>query len=112
MPVREVVLDNRMEVEPVIGQELIGDFSLLLELASPDCQSTECLLLALQRRHDLLAQDLLVEKVLNPDAEAQGLVSIGRPDTAAGGPDRQLSELQFICRVQQDVVRHDQMGVG
>ena len=70
------------------------------------------LLLGLHRGHDLLAQDLLVEQVLDPDAEARGLVGVAGADPAPGRADLELAELDLAGRVEQHVVGHDQVGVG
>ena len=68
--------------------------------------------LGLHRGHDLLLQDLLVEQVLDADAEAGGLVGVGGADAAPRRPDLQLAELRLARVVEQHVVRHDQVRVG
>ena len=93
--VGEVGLDHRVQVELwVLG---VGP---------------EHLLLRLHRGHDLLAQDLRVEQVLDPDPEARGLVRVAGADPAPGSADLELAELELARRVEQHVVGHDQVGVG
>ena len=69
-------------------------------------------LLGLERRVDLLAQDLLVEQVLHPDPEPGGLVGVAGPDPAPGGADLEHAEARLARLVEQLVVRHDQVRVG
>ncbi len=66
----------------------------------------------LHRRDDLLLQDLLVQQVLDADAQAGGLVGVTGADPAAGRADLQLAQFGLAGRVQQQVVGHDQVGVG
>ena len=68
--------------------------------------------LRLQRRHDLLAQDLLVEQVLDPDPEPRCLVGVAGAYPAPGGADRELAQLRLAGGVEQHVVGHDQVRVG
>ena len=93
--VAQVLLGHRVEVEPrVLGER------------------AQHLLLGLQRGHDLLAQDLRVEEVLDPDPEAGGLVRVAGADAALRGADLELAELRLARRVEHHVVGHDQVGVG
>jgi hypothetical protein len=64
-----------------------------------------------ERGHDLLAQDLGVEEVLDADSEARGLVRVAGPDPALGGADLELSELRLARVVELYVVGHDQVRV-
>ena len=64
-----------------------------------------------ERDLDLLAQDLRVEHVLHADADARGLVGVGRADAAAGRADLELAEPALGGLVDRDVPRHDQVRV-
>ena len=68
--------------------------------------------LGLHRRVDLLAQDVLVEQVLHPDAEPRRLVRVAGADAAPGRADLELPELGLALLVEELVVRHDQVRVG
>ena len=70
------------------------------------------LALRLERRHDLLAQDRLVEQVLHPDPEARRLVRVAGADPALRGADPELAEPRLARLVEQHVVGHDQVRVG
>ena len=61
---------------------------------------------------ELLAEDLGVEDVLHPDAEARRLVGVRGTDSSAGRPDLELPEPPLAGRVDRDVPRHDQVGVS
>ena len=61
---------------------------------------------------DLLAQDLLVEQVLDADAEPRRLVRVAGADAAPRGADLQLAELRLARLVEQQVVGHDHVRVG
>jgi hypothetical protein len=68
--------------------------------------------LGLERRGDLLAQDLGVEEVLDPDPQPRRLVGVAGADPAPRGADLELSELLLARRVEQHVVGHDHVRVG
>ena len=68
--------------------------------------------LGLHRGDDLLLEDLLVEQVLDADAQARGLVGVAGADAAPRGADLQLAELRLARVVEEHVVRHDQVRVG
>ena len=68
--------------------------------------------LRLERGHDLLAQDRLVEQVLDADAEPRGLVGVAGADAAPRGADPELAQLRLARAVEQHVVGHDQVRVG
>ena len=95
VPVAQVLLGHRVEVEAWV----LGEW--------PQHQ-----LLRLQRRHDLLAQDLRVQQVLDPDPEARRLVRVAGADAALCGPDLELAQPRLAGRVEHHVVGHDQVGVG
>src|SRR5690606_34968173 len=61
---------------------------------------------------DLLAQDVLVEEVLDADADAIDLVGICRADSAAGGTDLTLAEKALGDLVERAVIARDDVGVG
>jgi hypothetical protein len=69
------------------------------------------LALRLHRGADLLAQDLLVEQVLDADPEARRLVGVARADPAPRRADLQLAELRLARVVEELVVRHDHVRV-
>ena len=95
MPVGEVLVGHRLQVEPRVARELAQRQPL-----------------GLQRGDDLLLEDLLVEQVLDADPEPRGLVGVAGADAAAGGADLQLAELDLARVVEQHVVGHDQVRVG
>ena len=61
---------------------------------------------------DLLAQDVLVEEVLDADADAVDLVGVGRADAAAGRADLPLAEEALGHLVEGAVVLRDDVRVG
>ena len=75
-------------------------------------QEAELLVLELQRRRDLLAQDLAVEQVLHADADAGGLVGVGGPDAASRGTDLQGAEVHLGRLIEHAVPRHDEVGTA
>ncbi len=93
--VEQVLLGDRLEVERRVALE----FAQLLGLG-------------LERGDDLLLEDLLVEHVLHPDPEPQGLVGVAGADPAPGGADLALAELRLADLVEHQVVGHDQVRVG
>ena len=70
------------------------------------------MVLLLQRGFDLLAQDLLVEQILHPNAQAVDLVGVGRADTASGGADAAVAEEPLSDLVDHLVIRGDDVRVG
>ena len=65
-----------------------------------------------QRGVELLAEDLGVEQVLDPDADAARLVGVGRADAPLGGADLVLAQPPLGDLVDLLVVREDQVGVA
>ena len=61
------------------------------------------LVLLLERGLDLLAQDRLVEQVLDADAEPVDLVGVAGPDAAAGGADAALAEASLLTLIKRNV---------
>ena len=59
---------------------------------------------------DLLAQDAEVDQVAGPDAQAGGLVLVGRPDAAAGRADLLLAALLLGDPLDERMLGHDQVG--
>ncbi len=68
--------------------------------------------LLLERHVELLAEDLGVEEVLDPQPDAGRLVGVGRADAALGRAQRVLAQEALGHPVQLLVVRHDQVGVA
>ena len=60
---------------------------------------------------ELLPEELGIEEIGHPDADAGGLVGIGGPHALAGGADAPLARLGFRRAVQRRVIRHDQVRV-
>ena len=92
-------------VEVFLGHRAQVERRVLLERAQREA-------LGLHRGDDLLLQDLLVEQVLQADAEPRGLVGVAGTDPASRRTDLQAAELGLAGRVEQQVVGHDQVGVG
>ena len=72
----------------------------------------EDLALELECPFDLLGQDLLVEEVLDPDADPVHLVGVRRADAAAGGADLAAAEEPLGDLVEGAVVVGDDVRVG
>src|SRR4051812_18094889 len=95
MAVREVLVAHRLQVQPRVARE------------RPQAEP-----LGLERGHDLLLEDLLVEHVLHADAQARRLVRVAGPDPALRRADLELAELRLARVVEHQVVGHDQVRVG
>ena len=67
--------------------------------------------LLLDRKLELLAQDLRVEEILDAYPDPGGLVRVGGTDPAPGRPDLQAAEPALARAVQRDVPGHDEMGI-
>ena len=61
---------------------------------------------------ELLAEDLGVEQVLDPQPDPRGLVGVGRADPPLGGAQLVLAQVALGEPVQLVVVGHDQVGVA
>ena len=72
----------RRVVQRRLGQHVLVERPLVVDLAQQD-------VLHRQRRLDLRPQDLLVQQVLDADADARRLVRVRRPDPTPGGADLQ-----------------------
>lgn len=103
------VRDERLDLLRVL-EHLLDDLRGVDRAAV--VQLGEQLVLALQRRLDLLDEDRLVVQVLDPDADAVDLVGVGRADAATRGADLALAEEPFRHLVEGDVVRGDQVGIA
>ena len=68
--------------------------------------------LLLQHHVELLAEDLGVEEVLDPQAHPRGLVGVGRADAPLGGAQLVLAQVALGQPVELVVVGHDQVGVA
>ena len=93
------------EAEQVVGDLGGIDRALVVELHQQ-------LVLAQQRRLDLLAQQGLVEQVLHADAHAVDLVGVRGADAASGGADLLLAQEALGDPVNGAVIRRDDVGVG
>ncbi|OPZ46035.1 MAG: hypothetical protein BWY94_00927 [Actinobacteria bacterium ADurb.BinA094] len=102
------VADEGLEALPV-GQQLLRHLG---RVEHADLVALQQEVLLAQRGVDLAAQDLGVEQVLHADADARVFVHVAGSDAAAGGADLVLAELLLAGAVQQQVVRHDQVGVA
>ncbi len=87
--------DVRLEAVPV-GEALLGH-RVQVEVAVLG-EGPQQLALRLHRGHDLLAQDLRVEEVLDPDPEPQRLVRVAGADAALRRADLELAELRLARR--------------
>src|SRR5215211_87107 len=94
MAIAQVLLGHRVEIEALV----LGE-------------GPQHLPLRLQRGHDLLAQDLGIEQVLDADPQAGRLVGIAGSDAALRRPDLELAEPGLARGVEHHVVRHDQVRV-
>ena len=61
---------------------------------------------------ELLAEDLLVEQVLDPQADPRGLVAVRGPDAALGRAERVRAQEPFGHPLELEVVRHDHVAVA
>ena len=89
-----VLLDDRVPVQRQPSVELREDRVLL---AQDDLE--------------LLSEDLLVEQVLDAQADASGLVGVGGADPALRRAERVPAEEPLRHLLQLEVVRHDQVTV-
>ena len=103
--VGDVLLEAVAVGEVFLGHRVQVERRVLLE--RPQRQP-----LGLHRRDDLLLQDLLVEQVLDADAQARRLVGVAGADAPARRADLQAAEFRLAGRVEQQVVGHDQVRVG
>ena len=101
--------DHRLQafgVPPQLLDDLLdGDRAAVVDLGQQ-------VVLDLQRRLDLLAQDLLVEEVGDPDPDPVDLVGVRRADAASGRADLVLAEEALGDLVDRGVVRRDHVRVG
>ena len=115
----DVFLDHRVQVGPrvdhaahrALGRRLRFVAGFLAQFAPLHREFAQRLLLRLERGADLRPQDLLVEQVLDPDAEPQRLVGVGEADPPSRRADRVLPQFRLARGVEQHVVRHDQVRV-
>jgi hypothetical protein len=94
----------------VLTQVAVGDLAGVQR--QPVVHLGQHRVLLLERHIQLLAEDLRVEEVLDPEPDAGRLVGVGRADTALGRPQGVLAQEALGHPVQLLVVRHDQMGVA
>ena len=70
------------------------------------------LVLLLQDDVELLAEDLGVEEVLDPQSDPRRLVGVGGPDAPLGGAQLVLAEVPLRQLVELVVVGHDQVRIA
>ena len=76
----------------------------------PVVDAREHAVLLLEHDVELLAEDLLVEQVLDAQPDARGLVGVGGADAALGRPERVAPQEALGHPVELLVVRHDQVA--
>ena len=114
-PVERVVDEQRHvgdERRQALGVAHGGGLDRLRVEPADAVQEAELLVLELESGRDLLAQDLGVEQVLHADADARGLVGVGRADAAARGADLQRAEVHLGGLVERAMPRHDEVRVA
>ncbi len=113
-------LERQIQFQPGIGDPVLEAVRLTEHLIHhlPRIQCTtvvdlhQDLVLELQRRLDLLGQDLLVEHIGDAHPDPGDLVLIARTDAAPGGAYLLIAEEAFGDLIDGHVVRHDQVRVG
>jgi hypothetical protein len=93
-----------------VARMLSLDVGALEREAAVDAGEEQILLL--ERDFKLGRKYLGIEKVLNPQSDAGGLVGVRGPDTPLGGPQPVLAEPALGHSIELQVVRHDEMGVS
>ena len=96
---------GRVHVEVVAGDLVGRQREAVVDLGQD-------LVLLLHHQVELLAEDLRVEEVLHPQADAGGLVGVGGADAALGRAELVAAEEPLAHAVELLVVRHDQVGVA
>ncbi len=94
------------QLAEVVGADLVGRQGQAVVHLGQDR------VLLLQHHIELLAEDLGVEQVLDPQAHPGRLVGVGRADTPLGGAQAVLAQVALGQPVQLVVVGHDQVGVA
>ena len=92
------------------AHEVIKDFIRVDSAAV--VQLDQNLVLLSQRRLNLLAQNRLIQNVLDTQARTADLVGIRRADTAASGADSALTQEALGHAVQRLVVRSNHVGIA
>ena len=90
----------------VVGADLVGRQGQAVVHLGQDG------VLLLEHHVELLAEDLGVEEVLDPESDPGRLVGVGRADAPLGGPQLVLAQVPLGQPVQLVVVGHDQVGVA
>lgn len=93
-----------------LSQQVLKNLGRFERLAVVDLD--QHLVLEFQCALDLFGQQLLVEHVGDPDADAGNLVLVAGTDAAAGGADLLAAGVSLDHLVDGDVIRHEQVGVG
>jgi probable phosphoglycerate mutase len=102
--------DHRLDAGPQVAQVGIGD--VVGRQREPVVDLGQDQVLLFEDDLELLPEDLGVEQVLDPQADAGRLVGVGRADTPLGGAQAVLAQLALGEAVELGVVRHDQVGVA
>ena len=112
----ECLVEQQAGVGDAVAEPLATGQHLLDDRVRIECLAVvhldQHLVLEVQRRLDLLPQDLLVEHVLHPHPDPGELVLVARADAAAGRADLGLAEVTLGNPVDGHVVGHDQVRVG
>ena len=93
-----------------VGEQVFHDLVARDRTAVEDLHQQVVLLV--ESALDLLAQDVLVEQILHPDADTVDLVGVRRADAAAGRADVALAEEPLRHLVERAVVLRDDVRVG
>ena len=104
------VAHHGLDPRGVLAQVVVGDLGGVERQPVVDLGQDGVLLL--EGHVELLAEDLGVEEVLDPEADPGGLVGVGGPDAPLGRPQRVLPEEALGHPVELLVVRHDQVRVA
>ena len=102
--------DQRLEAGGELAQVAVGDVVGRQRQAVEDLGQDQVLLF--EDHLELLAEDLGVEQVLDPQAHPGRLVGVGRADAALGGAQAVLAQPALGEAVELGVVRHDHVGVA
>ena len=105
----QLSINNHGSQTVAVAQEVLHDLLWVNCLAVVHLH--QHLVLDVQRRLNLLAQDGLIEDVLHADANTGDLVRVSRTDAAARGANGALAQETLLHAVQSLVVRRHKMSV-
>ena len=116
LPVAQRVVEQRscidhMRLDPLGQRHVLLDDALAVE-GQPVVDLRQDQVLLAEHDLELLSEDLLVEEVLDAQADAGGLVAVRGTDASLRGAERVLAEEPLGHLLELEVVRHDQMGVA